>query len=201
VKKKYLSWARSDTVCEHPDLFALWKKAGLEFVYIGFESLKEENLDAYNKKASVDQNRKAREILRDLDLNIHAALMVNPDFETEDFLTVQRAIKEMAPAEFAFTVYSPPPGTEEFAANRDKFICDDPCLYYDCLHTILPTKLPLKQFYKYFTILYGKGAWRMPSRVNRVKMPLRDHVRFVMSGMKFGWQMIRLYRDFDRKYW
>lgn len=201
VKKKYLSWARSDTICKHPELFELWKMAGLEFVYIGFESLKEENLNAYNKAASVDQNRKARQILRDLDLNIHAALMINPDFDEEDFLTVQRAVKEMAPAEFAFTVYSPPPGTPEFSATREKFICDDPCLYYDCLHTILPTKLPLKRFYKYFTILYGMGAWRMPSRINGVKMPLRDRIRFIRSGMKFGWQMIHLYRDFDRKYW
>jgi radical SAM superfamily enzyme YgiQ (UPF0313 family) len=41
IKKKYLSWARSNTICSHPDLFKLWKKAGLELVYIGFESLEE----------------------------------------------------------------------------------------------------------------------------------------------------------------
>ena len=62
VRKRYLSWARSDTVCDHLELFALWKEAGLEFVYVGFESLKEENLDSYNKKATPSQNRKAREI-------------------------------------------------------------------------------------------------------------------------------------------
>lgn len=201
IKKKYISWARSDTVCKHPELFDLWKKAGLELVYIGFESLEDENLNAYNKKATASQNREAREILRKLNLNIHAALMVNPDFEEKDFLTVQRAIKEMAPAEFAFTVYSPPPGTQEFEESRDKFICDDPCLYYDCLHTILPTKLPLKKFYRYFSILYALGAARIPAKVNKVKLPLRDHIKFVLGGMKFGWQMYRMYREYDRKYW
>jgi radical SAM superfamily enzyme YgiQ (UPF0313 family) len=123
VKKKYLSWARSDTVCENPELFALWKKVGLELVCVGFESLREEKLESYNKRATVSENRKAREILRDLGLNIHAALIVDPDFDEKAFLGVQAAIKELAPAEFAFTILSPPPGTEGFAAARDEFIC------------------------------------------------------------------------------
>jgi len=201
VKKKYISWARSDTICGHPELFELWKKAGLEFVYIGFESLKAENLDGYNKNATPEQNRKAREVLGDLDLNIHAALMIDPDFTKEDFLTVQQAIKEIAPAEFAFTVLSPPPGTPSFMEACDTFICDDPCYYYDCIHTILPTRLPLKQFYRYFAILYALGARQMPAKVNKVKMPLRDRIRFITAGMKFGWTLTQLYKRYDRKYW
>lgn len=201
VKKRYLSWARSDTICRHPELFELWKKAGLEFVYIGFESLEEKNLADYNKNATPEQNRKAREILRKLNINIHAAFMVNPDFGEKEFETIQRAIKEMAPAEYAFTVFSPPPGTPAFNEARPRFICDDPCLYYDCLHTILPTKLPLKKFYRYFSLLYAFGAAQIPPRVNKVKVPARDVLRFIGGGMKFGWQMYHLYRDYDRKYW
>jgi hopanoid C-3 methylase len=201
VKKKYLTWARSDTICNHPELFELWKHAGLEFVYVGFESLEEENLSAYNKKATASQNRKAREILRKLNINVHAAFMINPDFQKKNFLMVQRAIKEIAPAEFAFTVYSPPPGTQEFEENRDKFIFDDPCLYYDCLHTLLPTRLPLKDFYRYFTILYAMGAYRIPAKVNKVKIPLRDHLKFVLDSIKFGWNMYHMYREYDKKYW
>jgi radical SAM superfamily enzyme YgiQ (UPF0313 family) len=201
VRKKYLSWARSDTICKDPELFALWKKAGLELVYVGFESLEEDTLDSYNKQATASQNREAREILRKLDLNIHAALMVNPDFAKEDFLALHRAIRELAPAEFAFTVFSPPPGTKLFDDNRGRFICDDPCYYYDCLHTILPTKLPLKKFYRYFAILYAKGCARTPPRANKVKVPLRDLVKFISGGMYFGWKLLRMHRDYDRKYW
>jgi radical SAM superfamily enzyme YgiQ (UPF0313 family) len=201
VKKKYLSWARSDTVCAHPELFALWKEAGLEFVYVGFESLKEEDLDGYNKNATPSQNREARRILRDLNLNIHAALMVHPDFEEKDFIDVQKAIAELGPAEFAFTIFSPPPGTEAFDAARDEFICEDPCLFYDCLHTILPTRLPLKRFYRYFAILYALGSAHFPPRVNRVRVPFRDFVRVLFGGIQFGWYIRRLYRDYDRSYW
>ena len=201
VKKKYLSWARSDTVCKHPELFALWKEAGLEFVFVGFESLTEEGLGNYNKNATPSQNRKARQILRDLNLNIHAALMVNADFDEKDFLGVHEAIRELGPAEFAFTIASPPPGTEAFAAARDEFICEDPYLFYDCLHTILPTKLPLKRFYRYFAILYALGSAHFPPRVNKVRVPFSDFVRLVFRGIKFGWYTRRLYRDYDRSYW
>lgn len=201
IKKKYLSWARSDTICRHPDLFALWKRAGLELVYIGFESLEEKNLTGYNKKATPSQNRKAREILRNLNLNIHAALMINPDFEKEDFEIVHKTIEELSPAEFAFTVLSPPPGTEAFAAAKNIFICEDPCLFYDCLHTILPTKLPLKTFYRYFSILYGLGAAKIPPRINKVKVPIRDFIKLFWGGLKLGWHLHRMYRDYDRKYW
>ncbi len=201
VKKKYISWARSDTICRHPELFELWKRAGLEFVYIGFESLEEKNLEDYNKNATPEQNRKAREILRQLNINIHAAFMVNPDFEEKDFKTLHRAIKEMAPAEYAFTIFSPPPGTQLFKDSLDKFICEDPCLYYDCIHTILPTKIPLRRFYRYYAILYAIGALYLPPKVNRVRVPWRDFFRLLAAAVKFGWLVKRLYRDYDRKHW
>lgn len=201
VKKKYISWVRSDTVCRHPELLALWKKAGLEFVYIGFESLEQKNLNEYNKGTTSSQNRQAREILRDLNINIHAALMVNPDFVEEDFKIIQRAIKEMEPAEFAFTIFSPPPGTQAFKEASDKFICDDPCLYYDCLHTILPTRLPLKLFYRYFAVLYALGSAQIPARINKVKVPFRDFFRFFSKGVKLIFDLFHLYKDYDRKYW
>ena len=80
-------------------------------------------------------------------------------------------------------------------------ICDDPFLYYDCLHTILPTRLPLNRFYRYFSILYALGAKHMPPRVNKVRVPFRDLVRVLFGGVKFGWYIRRLYRDYDRNYW
>jgi hopanoid C-3 methylase len=201
VKKKYLSWARSDTICRHPDLFELWKKAGLEFVYVGFESLKESNLGDYNKHATASQNRQAREILRKLELNIHAALMVNPDFTDQDFSAVADAIEELAPAEFAFTVLSPPPGTKYYTDNLDKYICPDPCAYYDCLHTILPTKLPLKHFYRRFALLYALGARQIPPKVNRTQTPIPDLLKFFLGGAKLGYHLLRMHRDYDKKYW
>ena len=90
IKKHYISWARSDTICKHPELFRLWKKVGLSTLYVGLESMEEETLEDYNKGYSSDINRKAVGILSDIGICLHAAFMVNPDFEEEDSLSFGR---------------------------------------------------------------------------------------------------------------
>jgi hypothetical protein len=32
-------------------------------------------------------------------------------------------------------------------------------------------------------------------------VPFKDFVRVFFGGIQFGWQIRRLYRDYDRSYW
>lgn len=201
VKKKYISWARSDTICANVELFRLWKEAGLETLYIGIESLEEANLDFYNKKVDPSVNLKAVNILRELGISLHAALMVNPDFETEDFLKIRKAIDLLAPAEITFTVFSPSPGTELYEEHQGQYLFENPYLYYDCMHTILPTRLPLKQFYRYFALLYLFAFRKNPWKANGIKVPLRDFFRLFSAGARCGWELRNIYRAYDKKLW
>lgn len=201
IKKKYISWARSDTICANVDLFRLWKEVGLETLYIGVESLEEENLDFYNKKVNPSDNLKAVGILRDLGIGLHAALMVNPDFEAEDFLKIRKAIKQLTPAEITFTVFSPSPGTELYEEHMGEYIVENPYLYYDCMHTILPTRLPLKKFYRYFSLLYLFAFKDNPWKANKVRPPLRDMLRMFRAGARVGWELNNIYRAYDKKLW
>jgi len=201
VKKKYISWARSDTICANVELFRRWKEAGLETLYIGIESLEEENLDFYNKKIDPTENLKAVGILRELGIGLHAALMVNPDFEAEDFLKIRKAIKQLTPAEITFTVFSPSPGTELYEEHQGNYLFKNPYLYYDCMHTILPTKLPLKKFYRYFSLLYLFAFKDNPWKANGIKAPLRDMIRMARAGMRVGWELNNIYRAYDKKLW
>ncbi len=201
VKKKYISWARSDTICANKDLFALWKKAGLETLYIGIESLEEANLDFYNKKVDPSVNLQAVGILRELGIGLHAALMVNPDFETEDFLNIRKAIDLLTPAEITFTVFSPSPGTDLYEQHQGDYLFDNPCLYYDCMHTILPTRLPMKRFYRYFALLYLFAFRKNPWKANGLKVPLRDLLRLFSAGIRCGWALHNIYREYDKKLW
>ena len=201
IRKRYISWARSDTICKHPDLFKLWKQAGLDVVYVGLESLESETLKDYNKGFAPDVNKRAIGILRDLGIILHAALMVNPDFTAEDFLRLRRNLAIVAPAEISFTVFSPPPGTSLWNQTRDSFICPDPHAFYDCMHTILPTKVPLKKFYSYFSLLY-LFAFRMnPWRARKIKAPLKDLARMFISGARCGYALRTIYKDYDRSQW
>lgn len=201
VRKKYISWARSDTICANKDLFKLWKKAGLETLYIGIESLEEAHLDFYNKKVDSSVNLQAVDILRELGIGLHAALMVNPDFETGDFLKIRKAIDQLTPAEITFTVFSPSPGTELYDQYQGQYLFDNPCLYYDCMHTILPTRLPMKQFYRYFALLYLFAFRKNPWKANRLKVPFRDLLRLFNAGIRCGWALHNIYREYDKKLW
>ena len=64
VRKSYVSWARADTIVRHPEVFRLWKEAGLTMIYVGLESMDADNLRDYNKAVTPDVNRQAIAILR-----------------------------------------------------------------------------------------------------------------------------------------
>jgi len=196
IRKQYISWARSDTICEHPDLFRLWQKAGLQVVYVGLESMEEEALRDFNKGVDVKTNRRAVEILREIGIVLHAALIVNPEFTKEDFLKLHRTIDFIAPAEMSFTVLSPSPGTSYWQETCDRFIPPDPYAFYDCMHTLLPTRLPMPTFYRYFSLLYLRGFRKNPWRAHRIRVPLKDAFRLLWNGMLTGITLHRLHRDY-----
>jgi radical SAM superfamily enzyme YgiQ (UPF0313 family) len=197
IRKKYVSWARADTVCRSPELFRLWKQVGLSLLYVGLESMEAEQLEGYHKGVDPETNRRAVRILRELGIGLHAALMVRPDFTDADFLALRRAVAAVTPAEVSFTVFSPPPGTPLWEQHRQQFICPDPYAFYDCMHTLLPTRLPLKRFYSHFALLWLFAVRNNPWRRNRVRVPLRDFCRFMVRGAQYGWALRRIYRDYQ----
>ncbi len=46
------------------------------------------------------------------------------------------------------------------------------------------------------------GAVEAPHDVRICDLAVaRDHVRFVLGGIRFGWQLFTMYKRYDRKYW
>ena len=194
----YVSWARSDTIVKHPEIFNLWKEVGLTMIYVGLESMDPDNLRDYNKAVTPDVNRQAIAILRSLGLSLHASLMVNPDFTEADFRKVRRAIRAVGPAELSFTVFSPPPGTDLWKKHRADFCCPDPYGFYDGMHTLLPTRLPLKKFYRQFSLLWLCAARHSPLVRQKLKVPLKDWLRFFYRGFWYGCSIQLIYLDYRR---
>ncbi len=199
IRKNYVSWARADTIVRRPELFRLWKEIGLGIVYVGLEAMDEARLKEYNKKTTVETNRKAIATLRDLGITLHASFMVNPDFTVEDFLALEHTIREVTPAEITFTVFSPSPGTELWHSTHERFICPEPYLFYDCMHTLLPTRLKLGRFYAHFARLY-RIAWSAnPLRVNRVRAPFKEVLRAIVNGTRYIFALRAIERDYRQK--
>ena len=200
VSKHYISWARSDTIVKHPDVFRAWQDVGLDVVYVGLESMDAARLEEYDKRTSAENNKRAADILRELGIVLHAAFIVHPDFTREEFRALEGALEELAPAEFTFTVLSPSPGTEMWEAHRERYICD-PFRYYDCMHTLLPTRLSLQRFYQHFGRVSALGLRMNPLRMNRVRVPVRELFRAIVSGTRYVFALYTIYKDYPPEMW
>lgn len=68
------------------DLFALFKEAGVAEVFLGVESGVQQTLDLFNKGMTVEQNLKAINILKELDMNFSLGLILLHPYGTIDEL-------------------------------------------------------------------------------------------------------------------
>lgn len=195
IKKEYISWSRSDTIVRHPEVFKRWKEAGLRILFVGLESVDSPRLNDYEKQTDVETNRKAVTVLRELQIMLHASFMVHPDFAVEDFRRLEREVVAVGPAEVSFTVFSPSPGTPLWSTHEDEYICD-PYRFYDCMHTILPTRLPLKQFYRHFGRLTIVALRVNPLRANRIRIPVREFIRMFIMATRYVFSLHGIYRDY-----
>ena len=154
IKKRYHVQSRSDIIVKHPELIAMWKEIGLSGVFIGFEKIDEEGLKSVNKQNTVENNEKALEILNSHGVTVVAAFIIDPDETREGFARLRRYVDRLQLKTTQFTVLTPLPGTELFAQMKERIVTKKHELF-DGFHAVLPTKLPLPDFYKEFSKLYA----------------------------------------------
>ena len=157
IKKHYSFQARSDTIVKHPEVIAQWREIGLSHVFIGFESLDQEELQAVNKKNDVETNEAALEIVHSHNLTVTGAFIINQDYGPKEFKRLREYIASRRISVPQFTVLTPLPGTDLFREIEKKIHVKNYELY-DFLHSVLPTKLDPKDFYREFAGLY-KSAY------------------------------------------
>ncbi|MGQ9510042.1 MAG: B12-binding domain-containing radical SAM protein [Thermodesulfobacteriota bacterium] len=170
IKKTYTFQARSDSIVKHPQIVKLWRDIGLRTVFVGFEKIEDEGLRALHKNNFVENNDRALKILEPLGIDVWAAFIVDPDYNLEDFRRLKDYILNRGIKTPTFSVLTPLPGTELFRELREKLTTKNYNLF-DVAHAVLPTRLPLKEFYQEFCSLYqlpysryqlireGIGAW------------------------------------------
>jgi radical SAM superfamily enzyme YgiQ (UPF0313 family) len=156
VKKKYEVYGRSDTIVKHPELIEQWREIGLELVLIGLEAIDHDKLKSWNKRISPSVNDEAITILHKNGIEIAAYFIIDPDFGREDFDALLSYIEKRKLTHPIFTVLSPFPGTE-LRERRRKELLTDSYQILDFFHTVLPTRLPLEEFYDNFSDLYFKS--------------------------------------------
>ncbi|MGE5420086.1 MAG: B12-binding domain-containing radical SAM protein, partial [Chloroflexota bacterium] len=156
IRKKFQMYARADTIIKHQDLFRELTGSGLQFLTVGLESIRREDLDYYNKKTSVEINNQAIMILKKLNIHIMAHFIIRPEYGKEDFAELYRYVSRNNLFRPAYPVLTPLPGTDLFEEKYNEFQTRN-YDYFDFVHSILPTKLSKKEFYRQLSGIYVKS--------------------------------------------
>ena len=173
IKKRYFLYGRSDTVAKHPDLIEQWKKAGLERVFVGIEFMRDADLKSIRKRSTAENNKTAVKVLKSLGIDIYPTFIVRPEFDQSDFAALREYCLDLDLNFIGFPVLTPLPGTDLYNDVRDKLITSS-YDYFDFFHTLLPTTLPMKDFYKELTTLY-KRSRSVKNQINLMRRyPLRE---------------------------
>jgi hypothetical protein len=169
VKKRYWAQVRADNVApkdpargkRHHALFEKLAEAGLDMVLVGLESFDPKELKRVNKGSTVAQNVAAIEILRELGVRVMGAQIVFPSWDVEDFDRTIELNQRLGIEVPLFSILTPLPGTPDYerALKDGQLLTLEPA-YYDFYHSVLPTKLPLPEFYRQISRLYREtGGW------------------------------------------
>ena len=133
----------------------MWRDIGLDRVFVGLESFRDADMARINKGSTVEDNARAVRILQDLDIEIYASIIVRPEFTLADFAACRQYCRDLDLTFAGFSVLTPLPGTDFYETEEDRLLTRD-YDFYDFIHTVLPTELPLKAFYaEYYGLMHG----------------------------------------------
>jgi radical SAM superfamily enzyme YgiQ (UPF0313 family) len=153
IRKHYTIQTRSDIICKFPDLIEMWKDCGRMTVFLGLEKIDDAGLKGVNKKNTADNNNRAIRILQELGVGYTPNFIVDPTWDRDEFEKLKRWIDETGAYNSGFSVLTPLPGTDLWDETEGEIQTRDWELF-DIAHTVLPTKLPLDEFYAEYAALW-----------------------------------------------
>ncbi|PSF36165.1 hopanoid C-3 methylase HpnR [Aphanothece hegewaldii CCALA 016] len=146
IKKNYYLETRGDVLLRNTDVFRFWKTLGLKYMFLGVEAIDEEGLKKFRKRVSLSKNFEALECARSLGITVAINIIADPDWDKERFETIRQWCLEI-PEIVNISVNTPYPGTEIWRTESRQLTTRDYRLF-DIQHAVLPTKLPLNEFYE-----------------------------------------------------
>lgn len=146
IRKQYYLETRGDVLVRNQDVFRRWKRLGLEYMFLGVESIDEAALKAHRKRTTVDKSLEALEIARSLGITVAVNIISDPSWDEGQFAAVREWAMSV-PEIVHLTVATPYPGTETWHTEARQLTTRDYRLF-DVQHAVLPTRLPLARFYE-----------------------------------------------------
>jgi radical SAM superfamily enzyme YgiQ (UPF0313 family) len=147
IKKEYIMDIRFDTAVEYPTLIEKLSRCGLKVVICGFESFREEELKKYKKGSSAKLIEKAINIFHDNGIMLRGNYVVPADYSKDDFNALSEYASSHKVVYAGYTILTPMPGTDYYEEEKKRII-DHNLDKYNFFNCVLPTKLPIEDFYQ-----------------------------------------------------
>jgi hopanoid C-3 methylase len=145
IDKRYYLETRGDVLLRNRDVFKFWKELGIAYMFLGLEAIDDEGLRKFRKRVTLSENFEALQVARELGIQVAVNIIADPDWDAQRFETIRQFCLEI-PEIVNISVNTPYPGTESWHTEKRPRISDDYRLY-DIQHVVLPTRLPLHEFY------------------------------------------------------
>ncbi len=191
IKKQYYLETRGDVLLRNKEVFTFWKQLGLRYMFIGVEAIDEAGLKQHRKRITLGKNFEALEYARSLGITVAINLIADPDWDRKRFAVIREWCLEI-PEIVNISVNTPYPGTETWHTESRKVETRDYRLF-DIQHAVLPTKLPLYEFYEELVktqqVLNQKHlGWEALRSTTRIAAGhlLRGQTNFVKMLWKFN---------------
>ena len=192
IRKKFLCFGRADFIAENEDVIAEWAELGLTAVLIGLEASTSPELDSMDKRTTVDQNRAAVDVLRRHGIDTYGSLIPDPDYGREDWERLWRFIEETGLYYLNISPLTPLPGTAIWEEYREQIVVPRRAHgLWDLSHAVLPTRLPLRRFYRELRWLYVRASLS-PQRASRLTLRTRPSV-LSPAYLRLWWGALRVY--------
>lgn len=192
IRKRWYLLTRADSALEQTDVLARWRQVGLRWVFLGIDGHSEARLREIGKGATLGTNEAAVAAVRRLGLGPAVGITVPPDATRQDFVDIAAAARRLRAPLVDFTVETPMVGTRFHDQSAERLTTRDWSLY-DMHHAVLPTALPLGEFYREMTKLHVlAGRLSVPGMLRLY--PLGDALRNVLGGpaaMVGAWRAAR----------
>jgi radical SAM superfamily enzyme YgiQ (UPF0313 family) len=200
VRKKYLVYARADFIAENQDVVAEWSDLGLRAVFIGLEAVTDSELASMDKESSVDHNRRAIATLRRYGVDTYGSLITQPDYSARDWSRLKQFIDETGLYYLNVSPLTPMPGTLIWKEYEQRVAVSRKAHgLWDLSHVVLPTRQPLKQYYRSLLGVYAHSCLN-PRRAKQLSLrtcpPIlsRKFVRLWWGGLKIARQFLTAHR-------
>ena len=153
IRKYFTVQTRTDIICKFPHLIEMWKDCGSLSIFLGLEAVTDEGLRSVNKRNTMVNNARALAILKEMGVGYTPNFIVDPAWDHDDFTTLRDWITETGAYNSGFSVLTPLPGTDLWETDQHRVTTRN-WEMFDIVHAVLPTRLPLADFYEEYSRLW-----------------------------------------------